>query len=280
MQYKFLAFLCLFFSSHLFGSTTLFCSHPELCSLVKQLTSTPSESLVNITGDPHEFEPSIQEIKKLLTTPFLITGPTELNPWIKKIVFQRSKIPSLKTISITFDQTDYQSYANANGDVLSHFWLYPKVYCSLKNKMAQELKRFAISVTENSNCDAETISNKLSKTLSQISLPIILTHDALLPLFLSLNNAKDKKIIAIKGSGHHSEISPDAIKNMYGALSSKKVIWIKEDGINIPQNIVNKIRANDIVLSIDTSKTKSNTPFSILLEINDKLLPYSQSRFN
>ena len=78
----------------------------------------------------------------------------------------------------------------------------------------------------------------------------------------------------MKGSGHHEEANPASIKKMYDALRAPKVIWIIESGINIPQNISNKIRSNDIILKINTGEsldTDKTANFSILYQLAQKL---------
>ena len=262
--------------------STLFCSHPELCRMIRQiahennLAGIQTESLITITGDPHEYEPSILEIKKLINASILITGPNELNPWTLKINYQRSKTPSVKTISILFDQKDYQAYKDANHEAISHFWLYPKIYCSLKNKLESNLKQLGFGLKKLTICDFKKPEDQLRSVLINIKHPIILTHDALLPLFLNLAPEKAQQIVAIKGSGHHEEASPISIKRMYNALSSSNVIWIQELGINIPQNIINKIRPSDIVIKIDTGKGLENDAFSVLNELVKKLTPFME----
>ncbi|MDD4973110.1 MAG: hypothetical protein PHY93_02110 [Bacteriovorax sp.] len=248
----------------------------RLISHENNLSDIQTESLVSITGDPHEYEPSVMEIKKLISAPILITGPNELNPWIKKINFQRSKIPNLQTISILFDQKDYLTYPGANGEALSHFWLYPKVYCSLKSKLEADFKKLGHDLKLIKLCDSKKPETQLSSILIKIKKPIILTHDALLPLFLNLVQDKTHTIVAIKGSGHHEEANPESIKKMYNALAAPQVIWIQETGINIPQNIINKIRSNDIVIKIDTANSKDDDAFSVLKKLTQKLAPYAE----
>lgn len=257
----------------LFGST-ISCSHDELCRLVQLIATENSlkdlttESLINISGDPHEYEPSTAEIKSLLNTPFLLTGPNELNPWIKKINFQRSKNSALKTISLLFEKKHLDFYPKASPEALSHFWLYPKIYCSFKDQLESELKKSGLSVTLK-KCESASVEKELADVLIKIKKPIILTHDALLPLLLALD--PKHTIVAIKGSGHHEETGTDAIKKMYKALEVPSAVWIVEEGINVPQNILNKIRPSDQIIKIDTARSKQVAAFSILNELTQKL---------
>ena len=259
------------------AGNTIYCSHPELCRMLNRifhennLSGIQTESLVSIIGDPHEYEPSIIVIKKLIGAPTLITGPNELNPWIKKVIYQRSKISNLNTVSILFDQKDYLAYPGAKGEALSHFWLYPKVYCSLKSKLENNLFKLGYVLKAKKPCDSKMPEEQLRSILEKIKKPIILTHDAILPLLLNLAKGQTYQIVAIKGSGHHEEANPESIKKMYDALAAPQVIWIQELGINVPQNIINKIRPNDIVIKIDTANSKEDEVFSVISELIKKL---------
>lgn len=259
------------------AQTTLYCAHPELCKMAKNIlldnniNDVLTVELVTMSGDPHEYEPKAAEIKSLISAPILITGPHELNPWLKKILEQRALIKEAVTISLPLTPAELRFYKNAKAEALSHFWLYPKVYCTLKIRLNNELKNIKIPITKKSQCDILTSEKALRSALSKIKRPIILTHDAILPLLEQLKQNEEQKIVAIKGSGHHEELSAGALKNMYDALKSPSVIWIKEKGINIPANIFNKIRSSDKLIEIDSSQSLLSSPFSVLLELAQKL---------
>jgi len=257
------------------------CSHLELCKLAQliileqNLKDLKTNGLVNIMGDPHEYEPSTVEIKNLISAEILLSGPNELNPWIKKINFQRSKNNALKTLTIAFDNNELAFYPNATSEEISHFWLYPKIYCSFKFKIENEIKKLGYTLMAKSVCNSQAMAleSKLSKALSAIDKPIILTHSALLPLLVSLSPKKfTRSIIAIKGSGHHEEASTDAIKKMYDALKSPQVIWIEESGIHVPSNILNKMRPTDFKITIDTANSSEQIPFSSLRSLTSQLV--------
>lgn len=266
-----------------FAGSTLACSHPELCKMAKliaeenKIADFKTQSLVSISGDPHEYEPSTAEIKNLISAPLLITGPNELNPWIKKINFQRSKSPVNKTISILLDGLDLSSYPKASGEALSHFWLYPKVYCSLKAKLEIELSKQNFKISKH-NCDFKSVEQKLRDAIGKINRPIILTHDALLPLLMNLDQKATHEIVAIKGSGHHEETGPQSIKKMYDAMKAPQVVWIKEQNINIPTNILDKIRPVDLTIQIDTASSSDKNPFSALNELAEKLSALAEKK--
>jgi hypothetical protein len=263
------------------AESVIFCSHREICHVINliakesHLSNIKTSTLVNISGDPHEYEPSTNEIKNLMNAPLLVTGPSELNPWIKKVNFQRSKMPNLKTISLSFDKKDLAAYPNATTENLSHFWLYPRIYCSFKIMLSQELSKLGFIIDPKNVCNPKAFEDELKLALIKTNYPIILTHDALLPLMQGLD--KNHTIAAIKGSGHHEEANAQSIKKMYDALKAPVVLWVIEAGINIPQNIHSKMRKNDIVLSLDSANSKSDLPFSVLRDLIAKLNSISQS---
>ena len=274
--------LIFFFSLNLLAFSalaekTLFCSHVQLCRMVdliahdNKMTNLKTESLINISGDPHEYEPNASEIKKLINVPVLLFGPNELNPWIKKIIYQRSTQASSKSIDLKFTTSDYALYPMATPEALSHFWLYPKIYCSLKLKLETELTKLYPSHITSHPCDFQKAENELLLALQKNNLPIILTHDALLPLMYSLAQNKKQSITAIKGSGHHDEVGPQSIKKMYKALKAPQVIWIIEAGINVPPIILNKKRPLDKLIQLDTANSTNDNPFSVLKELSVKL---------
>lgn len=259
------------------AKSTIFCTHDEICKLVNiiakenKIDNLKTKTLVNISGDPHEYEPSTAQIKNLISAPILIAGPIELNPWIKKINFQRNKSKNITTINLLLEPKDFKFYSKANAETLSHFWLYPKIYCSLKTRLESELPKIDFKIKVQKSCDSQSAEKTLQSALANTKAPIILTHDALLPLLLNLSPQNSRTIIAIKGSGHHEEASTQSIKKMYDALKAPQVIWIQEAGIYIPSNLLNKVRTNDQVIKLDTSKSNSENPFSVITDLAEKL---------
>jgi ABC-type Zn uptake system ZnuABC Zn-binding protein ZnuA len=278
-----LAFFSFNLSAEESASKTIHCSHPELCRLSQiilnehSITTYKFQTLVNISGDPHEYEPSSHEIKKLITAELLLVGPHELNPWIAKIDFQRKKIKKLTTLSLSLDKKDFDLYPKAGHEALSHFWLYPKIFCLMKDRLFTELQKASIIAQNIKNSNEKCLSQKtsiekeLSSSLAQIKLPLVLTHDALQPLFESLKPDPTFIVVAIKGSGHHHEATPHSVKKLYDALKAPKVIWIEEKGIHVPQNILSKKRKTDLVVTLDTANSEGLDYFQVLLNLNNKL---------
>ncbi len=279
---KLAIFTCLFnYLPELKAGTIISCSHPELCTLAQtiftenHMKDSQFVNLVAISGDPHEYEPSTTEVKNLIKADILVAGPVELNPWIKKVNYQRSKTVALKTLNIPLDKNDYAAYPGASHEALSHFWLYPRIYCTLKTKLEAQFvaaNLLVMSPTKKSCAnEALKIETELQTTLHSMKLPVVLTHDALLPLLETVSKNK-ATVVAIKGSGHHSEATPKSVKKLYDALKAPQVVWVEEKGINVPQNILSKKRKNDLTINIDTANSvESLSYFPTLYELSSKL---------
>lgn len=250
------------------------CRLAKLILTENKVEDVEFKNVVKIVGDPHEYEPTTTEVKDLIKAEILIAGPVELNPWIKKVNYQRSKSGQLKTISIPLSKDELSLYPGGNHEALSHFWLYPRIFCALKTKLeTQMISQNLFKLQHNTDtCAGEVtkIEAELKTSIQNIKYPVVLTHDALLTFLESLSD-KHSKVVAIKGSGHHQETSPKSVKKLYDALKEPKVIWVEEQGINIPQNIMSKKRANDLTLKIDTANSLGTSYFPVLSELNEKL---------
>jgi hypothetical protein len=242
----------IFIASSLFASTEYSCSHPEVCKLIQNYSDgkIKTNALVNISGDPHEFEPTTNEVKALISAKNLIVGPIELHPWLKKISYQRNKISGLKTIQLKISKevTDY--YKSQNLEALSHFWLYPMALCDLKKQLEQQ-----ISLPK--ECDFKTIELLIRKKLKSVTYPIILTHDALLP-FMNFHSDNMINIVSLKGSGHHDEVSFDAVKKLSKVLTNTKSTWIIEKNISVPISIKKQIMNSKRIINLDSGVSDFN----------------------
>lgn len=265
--------LALFLISAKISASTLYCANYELCRMVDILTnkSIKTETLIVTSGDPHEFEPTTQEVKELLTKSPLLTGPVELHPWLKKVLYQRSKNPSLITYSLNFRPENISIFKDASREALSHFWLYPQIYCQFKLDIAEWIWIKNQKLRINSSCNKFQIEQKIINKLKNVKYPIILSHDALLPLLKYYGNDFHISLTSLKGSGHHDEVSAQSVKELYTYMEKSKLIWIIEKNITIPNNIQNKIRKSDIKIEIDTSKSlNERDDFSLLNALFDE----------
>lgn len=242
----------IFFVPSIYATTEITCSHPEVCKLISSYSEgkIKTKALVNIGGDPHEFEPTTNEIKALIKAPFLVIGPLELHPWLKKIGYQRNKIPGLKTVQLKVSKEVTTYYKSQNTEALSHFWLYPMALCDLKKQLDHELKL-------SKACDYKAIEKLIREKMKSITYPIVLTHDALLP-FMNFYSENLINIVPLKGSGHHDEISMDSIKKLELVLNNTKTTWIIEHNISIPISIKKQIKNSSRTINLDTGVSDFN----------------------
>ena len=270
------------FSSHLFAAKeVIYCSHSEICSLASKILNenlVELRSEIVIVGDPHDFVPKSDSIKKLMDAKILLSGPNELNPWMKKINEQRNKTSEKKTLHLLVETKFKTIYPQASGEALAHFWLYPSIYCSQLNQLYKEIEKNHLSSMLKNNSlsiekcaeQAAQLDKEFAEALLKLKYPIILTHDALYAYILKVN-PDPFKVLAIKGSGHHEEASPQTIKKLYQMLKNKKVVWLEEKGIHVPENVMNKKRKEDVVIFLDTAQSKNNA--------NDHVVSYTLKEF-
>lgn len=256
---------------------TISCTHPELCKTAEIIISENAikhihvKNLVHIVGDPHEHGPHGTEIKNIQNADILLTGPRELNPWMKNIRLQRNK----KLIKLELPEKSKILYPHASREQLSHFWLFPEIYCTFHQELQTEILQLAHLPTPAKNSVCQIQGQKLTAELKQLlekwPWPIVLTHDALAPFLESLN-IKKLKLISIRGSGHHEEISPQAIKKLFSILKESAVTWAIEEDINIPGTILSKVRTKDQIIKFSGAKARENKiHFAILQDFLQKM---------
>lgn len=227
------------------------CTHPQLCQLAEDyFKATNSEvpalkKAISIDGDPHHIEPTSAEVKAMTKALVVLAAPAELHPWSRQIVEIRKK-QQLQTIEFPLANGKQLGYEQASPESLAHFWLYPKIHCQYWDYLHQKLAKAATLPT----CPQLEFEEKLKGVASKVSLPIILSHDALVPLFRSWGIDAH----AIKGSGHHEEPRPAQLKELQRLLQkNEKVVWLIESRISFPSALKKMQRTNDIKLELDTS---------------------------
>lgn len=222
------------------------CSHPQICNLLNMLPHHKKiETAVIISGDHHHFDPNPSDIKKLIMTKELFHGPQALHPWMKTIIKQRNLNKNVINYGLTLNPQFKNDFPKATDEALSHFWLYGKIACDMLKQYEQQLQ---LKSRENCLKNYLEIEEKLKEYFMKNKISVVLTHDALEPLFLSLG----ANVISLKGSNHHEEISPNAIKKLYNETKNQQLIWILETGFDIPGSVRNKIQTKDRVIKIDT----------------------------
>jgi len=265
MKNLFLILLCIFFAFPLIAKESITCTQFQICELIKLIDQHKKYELnspISITGDPHHYDPDLKTIKSLLTANKLISAPIEAHPFIKSILKKRKERNNDETILLDIQKNELIKYQTNNREALSHFWLYPDIYCRIKTELAVKLE-----LPEKKNCSIEKINLSLTETLKMVKHPIILTHDAIEPLLKFYGS--HLKIISLKGSGHHDRLSPRTMKELSKILLKGKVIWVLEKNITVPENVLKMIRKNDSTINIDTTQisNEKNEDFHIINNI-------------
>lgn len=254
----------LFSLSFSLQATTLSCAHESTCLLLKELNQKnlfKIEPLLQKVGDPHHFQPTQKEIKKLISAEKLILPPVEMWPWMKTLIHKRTKA---STLILTSEQLPL----DGNPEVLAHFWLHPKLICFQKKWLIHQLQSLWSLKIEEMTCKQEDqIFNQMQKLTEKLKeTRIVITHDALTPFFESLS----KSILAMRSSHHSDTFSPRQMKeldNYLNKTSSKPILWILEDQVTIPLKISGKIRKRDRILKMKTSPDDNDSLYSLLNQL-------------
>lgn len=266
----FLLFSSLLAFSKIFAAETILCSHPQVCNLLSIIyPSDKLQSSVVFVGDHHHYEPNSNVIKNFIEAPILVTGPKALHPWLTPILKKRSE--KLINIDASIDINFTETYQSKSPEVLAHFWLYPDIACDFLDQYQTKFKKHKIQFEKHTTADClkkySSSWDELIKLSKKISTPIVLTHDALIPLLKKLN----LKVFALKGSNHHEDISPNAVKSLHGETKNTEVIWIQEEGFEVPPAIKRLIKKNDKVITIDTNGKKGDDVSLVLSVLKTKL---------
>lgn len=243
-------FLFILFSRLSFAQIT--CTHPQVCNLV-QYTSGKKLDLKNpieMNVDPHHYEPTTKIIKELISTPYLISAPLELQPWLAGILKERLK-SNKPTLVLTNLQS--QKYPTSKPTTTAHFWMYPEILCFNLEQIKFFLKSAQFSLKENIVC------KKPGETPASLKkITFILTHDALEPLFLTFPS----KTINLKTSDHHAEILPHTVKQLETLPNHPDYVWIIEKNIMIPETVLKKYKkSQQRMINFDLDGTMDEDPF-------------------
>lgn len=257
------------------------CTHVQVCNLLEEIFKenqvAPSINIsltTTIKGDPHLFDPGIEDIKTLLKVPYLVTPPYELQPWLEKIHHKRVSSPGLsaQTLHLSLPAPELEKYSQHKTielslEAVSHFWLYPDILCSLKKDLTEKLKKWHFDLKKIS-CDL-TLENSLKELSSQFQNTwILLSHDAFSPLLQRWGFS----VLSLKGSGHHNEVHPDQLKKIYQLLhlekSDKKIsriLWVLEKDLHHSSFMIKKQkRPQDLLIEIPTEGQIHEPPLEIL----------------
>ncbi|MBT3979705.1 MAG: hypothetical protein HOE90_00045 [Bacteriovoracaceae bacterium] len=203
------------------------CLNIPTCNLLADLLPSKegTELLINYTGDPHNFRPTIEDSKRIIDYSSIVLGPVGLESWHQELGTKRAGKKTLK-LSIEGLKSEFNS---ANTHALSHYWLYPDIHCKIRKSMA---KYFEL---DEASCPFRSQMDRLLKLKSKKFPLIVITHSALEPLFEFL----DAKYVALKSSHHFDHLNPELLKIIHkNSKGGKKMVWIIEKEIRHPPKIV------------------------------------------
>ncbi len=121
--------------------------------LTKEIVGNKFEVVLIIPpgGEPHNFEPSLNDLKKLYGTKIIFTSGTSLDAWVTKII---ANLPQAKIINLN------QNLVLINND--PHFWLSLKNMKKIAQTIAKEMETFDPQ-------NKEFYQNNLNKVIKKLN---------------------------------------------------------------------------------------------------------------
>lgn len=235
------------------------CAHHQLCNLASELLTVQDQARLkplypDVGSDPHELKIGPELLKSYYEAPYLLLPDPALSPWQELVLKQRS--PENTFVAMVQTQSITGTYPGA----MAHFWLYPEELCQLRQNLAQQLSAWGLEVRNSARTCSPARTLILRKRLAQAlsKQSYILTHDALAPLFESLN----ADFMVIKSAGHSHEIAPTVFKEIHQRLQkNKRVIWLIETEIGLPPQLRELIRPGDGQLRIKVTGRANESVF-------------------
>lgn len=236
------------------------CTHPQVCRLViwgHEVSETLSPQSIEAISpidfssvDPHHFEPTMNDIRELIEAPVLITMPLAYQPWLRRVLRERARRAELKTLSLDLENWA-RHYPNASTEALSHFWLFPEGVCASLEQVFSFLEIEKSPTLTQTHCTkySEELKNIFTLLNKKNSHPIIISHNALAPLF----NKYHVNYLALRGAGHSERISSRQIRQLEEILrqarrSEHSLYWINEHQIMARRPLNQYVLETDLVL--------------------------------
>lgn len=227
-------------------ATEITCSHVQACNLIAELNAELTLRPLLIQGDPHHYEPPPNDLRSLISAPYLVVAPVQLHPWIRPVLSQRQKNLELAPRTLTF-----HAQARLEGlglESQAHFWLIPDARCEFLNQLKEKLKEWRLNTKDLACRDLglELLETRVEQSSKKI--PLILAHDALAPYLTS----RGYDHFILRGSDHGEQLKPQTLKDLTQFLAQHpQVIWIDEKGITLPQSLERFHRPVDRKIAID-----------------------------
>lgn len=226
------------------------CTHPQVASILNDLYSQsllPKEerpsfvALFESTAGLHDFEPTIQDFKKIKASQKLIFGPLGHQKWLLKA----------KSMGVLPQETFHMDLSSLEDE---HFWLYPKGYCTFESKILPYLKETFNHSEEIMNSisrckEVEGITAEIQNVLRSLAIKtVILSHPSLVQLF----KATGLKYLTLHEDDHDKEVPPQTLKKLSQWIDTGKkesapsILYIQEPLYPTPQMINLGIKSNTV----------------------------------
>lgn len=241
-------------------------THPQVAHVLEHMAQLyaedeKSERPWNVRSlfkmkNAHHFEPTISDLKRLMTASPLIAGPLHHQGWVTKAE-KSGMLPKARLL--------------LNKDNISdeHFWLETKAACQAENLLREKINLwFNYQYIVNKWCQwiSEEVQG-IKKELNNKGIKrVILAHSALKKLFQSLG----VEVLVLRSEDHHQEVSMAILKKATAWLEEspkKKVLMIKEVGFSFPLGLQRK----DRFLILWSSLVNRPEPLTSLRESISKL---------
>ncbi len=205
--------------------------------------------LVPMGVDPHDYEISLKEMKKLENTDLLIYNGSGLEHWGEKMsnnlkeknknIINASDYVELLDIEDSHSQDDHEGYEH--GDKDPHIWLDPINIDKIAARVKDELKKLD---KENSEIYEENYT-ELSKKLKNLDdeyketlkdkkdSTILVSHRA----FAYLAHRYDLNQISVTGISPHSEPSPKSLSQLIDITREKNIKYIFFEVLSSPKSV-------------------------------------------
>lgn len=221
-------------------------------------------SVVPVGMDPHDYEPTAQDIIKITNSKLLIYNGNGLEPWIKdflsteegKEVMVMNISERLDFLEFEDDNTEGVGEPAHEGKYDPHFWLDPVNAIEITNLLAQELKSIypdqIYEIEENAQryiSELKTLDEEYSGQLTECEQrKIVVSHEA----FNYLAKRYNFEVVEISGISPESEPSAQKLSQVARLVKDEQIEYIFYETLIDPklaQTIATETGASTLVLN-------------------------------
>jgi len=228
---------------------------------IYEFTRQVAGDLINVTNitpngvEPHDYEPSPQQIAKIYQNQLMIFNGSAVDPWAEKLESDlRGK--GVPTVNLSYEVNSDLIKTGQNNEIDPHFWLDPVIAQKEVDIIAKKLgdidqknSQTYLTNAKNYNAKLADLNTEYSSLLSNCSQKTIVTsHNA----FSYLSKRYGFEIVTIAGFDPESEPSSQQIAEIIKITKDKNIKYIAFETLASPklsQTIANEADAQTIVLN-------------------------------